>query len=862
MKDWYNSSWNDVVKELDTDITKGLSEENIEKNRKAFGSNETITIKSKSFINIFIRYILKIHSISGISISIMLFYINEYSIASILLFLILISSSLFTMKDFHNENKLKHLTSITPQKALVIRNGRTVTIPVTELVVGDIVYLEQGDIVPGDLRLIECINLKIKESAITGDNQIVEKYETKIEDREISLGEIKNMAFKSSFVIEGRGKGVAVAVGNKAQIDSITNGLLEVNYIKSQVESNIFKSVNIFSLAFMLSAIAIGIYNISIKADLGKSLELITLAYLIIVPIELIFSVNLISFILKKVMNNKGVEIEGLSSIELLSGNNILFTDKVGKLSEEVMYIDSFYTNGKVVGETEEEIEENRHNLDRIITIGLLCNDSKENFEDIKENLIEKAIIKYGLSNSIQKSVLEKGQERVFQIPYDMEKRIKTTLNRMEDKYRANVMGAVDKLLERCTHIMKNGIEVEITAKDIVDIKDADLSLSLKALHTIGVAYRNFNYQPSINENIESNLVFVGLIGLENPNKEDSIDSIKYCRSLAIKPIVVTDDNKIAAKVFGEKVSILNKNDLVLSGVEMDNMDDAELEKYVERVGIYSRITPKHKWRIASAFNKLGYNVAITGNKFTDLPSFRAAHIGIAMGKECTQMAKKLGDIFVKDNNLLGLLSLIEESRNTIKGMKNIIYFNFIVILIELICVLTAFRLFGESVANLNHIILVNFIGITLSCFIIFLQRNNFTENRYENVKLDLKLPNSITGGLLLYILFVASMDLLMVHLGNTKSLELGISNFFTILNFNSVLLVLYFVHLKDILTSKASSIIMAINILIFISLIKINYSIYGISSRDIIWNLKILIPALILQALILKFSKEISKRS
>lgn len=862
MKDCYNSSWNDVVKELNTDIIKGLSEEKIEENRRVFGTNDTITLKSKSFTNIFLKYVLKPHSLSGIILAMLLFYNNKYLLALILIFLNLISSSLFSIKDFHNENKLKHLTKITPQKALVARNGKTISIPVTELVVGDIVYLEQGDIVPGDLRLIECINLKIKESAITGDNQIVEKYETKIEDREISLSEIKNMAFKSSFVIEGRGKGVTVAVGNNTQIDSITNGLLEINHIKSQVESNIFKTVNIFSLIFIVLALLIAVYNISVKADLGKSLELITLGYLIIVPIELVFSISLISVVLKRAMNKKGIEIEGLSSVELLSGNNILFTDKVGNLSEEVMYVESFYTNGKIIGTTEEEIEENKDNLNRIINIGLLCNDSRINSEDKKGNLIEKAIIRYGLSRSIEKNILEKEQERIFQIPYDMDKRIKTTLNRIEDKYRANVMGAVDKLLERCTHIMKNGIEVEITAKDIVEIKDADLSLSLKSLHTIGVAYRNFNYQPSVNENVESNLVFVGLIGLENPNKEDSIEAVEYCRSLAIKPIIVTEDNKIAAKTFGEKVKILNKNDLVLSGVEMDNMNDAELEKFVERVGIYSRITPKHKWRIASAFNKLGYNVAITGNKFTDLPSFRAAHIGIAMGKECTQMAKKLGDIFVRDNNFLGLLSSIEESRNTIRSIKSIIYFNFIAIIIEILCVLASFKLLSENAAYLPYIIAINFIGITLSCFVIFIQRNNSAENRYENVKLDIKLPNSVTWGILIYIAFVAAMTFLILHLGNTKDAALGISNFLTIINFNSILLVFYFIRLKDILKSRASIILMTVNILIFIGIIKFSYFLYNISTNNLIWNLKILIPILLLQILILKFSKGMGKRN
>lgn len=861
MKAWYNSSWNDVVKELDIDIKKGLSEEKVQENRSIFGENKSIDLKSKSFIRIFIKYITKLYSLSGMGTVLLLSYINEYSTASILLIFILASSIFFSVKDFNNENKIKHITKITPNKALVIRAGKTISINAEELVVGDIVYLEKGDIVPGDLRLIECTDLKIKESAITGNNEIIEKYETKIEDKEISLSEMKNIAFKSSFVIEGRGKGVVVEVGSTAQIDDIIKGLLEVNYIKSEVQDSIFKFVSKFSLIFIVLSISVFIYNISIGESLSKAIDLIVLCYLILVPIELILTISILSFIIKKLMDRRGVKIEGLSSVELLSSANIVFTDKVGTFSEEIMYVDSVYTNSKLIEASQEEIEEDKDNLDRIISIGLLCNDSKINSEIERENLIEKAIIKYGLQKNIDKMLLDKEQVRLFQIPFDMDKRIKTTLNRVEDKYRANVMGAVDKLLDRCTHIMKNGIEVELTAKDIVDIKDGDLYLSLKSLRVVGVAYRNFTYQPSINENIESNLVFVGLIGFENPSKDNVQEIIEYCKTLAIRPIITTEDNKIAAQSFGRRVGILNKNDLVLSGVEMDNMNEAELEKFVERVGIYSKITPKHKWQISSLFSKIGYNLAITGNKFTDLPSFRAAYIGIAMGKECTEIAKKLGDIFVRDNDFLGLVSLIEESRNIIQSIKKIIIFNLISILIEFLCIIVSLDLTGKNIDDLIFFILLNCITTTMGSLIIFMQRNNNEKKRYENVKLNIKLAKSIPSGFWMYMLFKLAIILLMSYMSNTNDLILAKNNFFIILNFSSMILVFYFAHLKDVLRNKVSILIIAVNIIIFSILIKINYFSYSFSIKNIIWNLKILIPLLVLQTFVLKLSKGIGKR-
>lgn len=863
MKAWYNHSWGDVVKELNSDIKYGLTEKGVEESRNSFGDNRSLNLKSKSFNILFLKQLIKSYSIIGIMICGLLFYLKEIKLPIIILGIIIFCSAFYALKEYNNHNKLNYITKITPKKALVLREKKVFNINPEELVVGDIIYLEKGDIVPSDIRIIECENLKVRESAITSDNQIVEKYETKIEDREISLSEMKNIAFKSSFIMDGTCTGIVVQVGDNTEIGSITKDLLENSLSRSVIEENVSKIVKYPAMVFFVVAVLVCAYGFYYKLDMQNIIRILTLGYLTMVPMEIVLSVGLISFIIKRKKSKDGIELEGLSSMQLLAGTSVMLFDKVGTLTEEHMYIDSFFANGKIIKLNSSDLEENKDNIDRILNISLLCNDGKVDNDGniVKGSLIEKAIIRYGKENLLNKRTLDIEQERIFQIPFDLDKRVKTTLNKIDDKYRANVVGAVDKLLERCTHIMKNGIEVEITPKDINEIRDADLSLSLNALNVIGLAYRNFNYQPSPNENIESNLVFVGLIGLENPMKENSIEDVMYCKSLAIKPIVMTEDNRITANAFGEKVKILNKNDLVLSGVEIDNMNEDELEKFVEKVGVYSKISPKIKFRIVEGFKKLGYDLTITGNRFTDLPSFRAAHVGIATGKECTKIAKKLSDVYIQDNNLFKILSLIEESRKVIQCIKNIIIFNLVSAMIQVFSIFIINSIDNNLRVNLISVGLINFLTLTLSSILIYTQHNNIENNRYENIKIDKKIFKDYTSGLIMYVIFLVASVGITFYLGNVKSDILAGINMFTILNLNTTLFAFYFIEFKDAIRNKMSILVMAVNLIIYGVALKVLYISNTMLLKDIFGQLKILLIALILQIVFLRFIKEVDKK-
>ncbi|KLU76100.1 cation-transporting P-type ATPase [Clostridium botulinum] len=864
MKDWYNYSWNEVVKELNSSTTYGLSMENVNENREEFGDNKTLNLNSKSFIILFLRQLIKLYSISGIITSVLLFMALKIGMALFMVIITLFCVTIYSLRNYKNENRLNYLRKITPDKALVIREGSSISINADELVVGDIVYLEEGDIVPADVRLIECNNLRIKESAITGDNSIVEKYETKIEDNEISPSEMRNMAFRSSFVIEGTAKAIVVEVGENTQIGDITKELIKDKSEKNFLEDKIVKLINSFSIIFIISFIGILIYSFLEKVNILVNAKIIALGYLIMVPIQVIIIIMLISFIIYEKTKRKGINLGGLSSMETLSSTDVLIANKIGSITEERAFVKKIYTNGNILEARMEENEEDKHNIDRIISIGVLCNDSRLDVEGKikKGDFIDRALVLYGKENSINKNILEQEQERILQLPFDYERKIKTTLNKVEDKYRANSIGGVDKLIKRCTHIMKNGIEVEITPKDIIDIKKTDLSLAKESLYVVGFAYRNFNYEPSVNENIESNLVFVGLMGFENPCKENVINYMEYCRSLAIKPIIITDDNKITAQSIGESLKILNKNDMVLSGVEIDNMDDDELEKFVEKVGIYSKISSKIKSRICYQFKKLGYKLAVTGSRFTDLPSFKVSNVGIATGFNCTNIAKKLGDIYVEDNDFKGILNLIKGSRQLLKGIKNIILFNLIITVIEFLSVVSSSVLNNGITIGFTEIVLTNFVTVIVTSLMIYSETKNIEGKNYEKVNIDKTIFDRFSSGIMFYIIFEVIACIGMYNFNKDINITLANISIFTVLNLSSILFGFYFIKYKNVFKNRVASMLLVLNIIFYILFVQIFTGNCIEILKEMFVNSKIMIGIMLVQIPLINFIKELDDNS
>ncbi|MBV4419955.1 cation-transporting P-type ATPase [Clostridium tyrobutyricum] len=677
MVEWYGQSWSQIIKKLDSNSYYGLYEEQIEPHRKKYGKNEILIPETKSFFSLIIIQLKEpwvLYLLLSIALSI---YFKLFWEIIVIIAIFLGNIICIALQQYKDQKDIKELKKMNMGNARIIRSGRTIRIPLEELVVGDIVIIASGESVPADIRIIEANDLKVNECSVTGEKVLSDKYSPKIEDKEISLSDMKNILFKSSIVADGDATGVVIAVGMKTQIADIVRSFLEQKQNK-----NFFKSITSSILNMYIRFLFIGIFISNfLTYNWNKNIYQLIKQFAIVsvssFPIGFVIIIYLINNIfLKNIEKSNNVNFKDLSSIEKFSKVTVICADKVGGFSKKRMDLSKVYGNDGFIDIDGETLKEDgvSENLYRMLDIGLLCNDTQlvnGEIENSKDDLTEIALVKFAQQNGIYKRKIERDHRRIFQISFDTDRRIMTSVNKMDKNYRASVKGAVDSILDRCTHIMKNGVELEITEDDINDIRTADISMSNDSLNVVGFAYRNFNYEPSLKENIESNLVFVGLIGFDNKLKDFAEDYVKKSDELSINPIIITEDSKLTAFAVGKKLGIVSRLQQIISGVEIDNMDEEEFNRVGEKINIFSRISSKNKVEIIKALKNYGYTTAITGWKLTDVPALKISDIGIT--NSGSNIVKRLSDVFIKDIDFMNLLKLIESCRKIMSEMRKIL---------------------------------------------------------------------------------------------------------------------------------------------------------------------------------------------
>ncbi|KAJ53841.1 Ca2+-transporting ATPase [Clostridium tetanomorphum] len=862
MTEWYSNSWNDIVKKLNSNIYSGLSDNKVEEIQSLYGKNIIEIPKSKNFISIFIRQFGRMWIVLLLITLGIFFYVGDVKAFTVLLFILFLNLFFLTNSQYKEEKNLMELQKLESKYTIVIRNRKEVKILSEDLVVGDIVVLNKGDIVPADLRIIESNSLKVKEGAVTGEGYTVEKYSTKIEDNEISLSEMKNLLFKSSVIMDGNATAIAIATGMNTQIANILSMLFEEKTEKHLLESKLQKLMNSLSVIAIIATSVFTIFNIVSKEKLNYILYNLGCLLIAFIPENIFLILVIIGYILLKYFRKKGVYFKNLSVIQNLSQISLICDDKVGVISENTMDIDKLYANENIIESSQvtlDEENENNHIIERMVQIGLLCNDTKVingDFINNKNDLVEIGISKFAFDVGMSKERIEVGQERIFQIPFDRERRIMTTINKVEDNYRANVKGAVDVLLNKCTHIVKSGIEKEITEEDIKKIKNADIIMSKEGLSSIAFAYRSFNYEPSLKENIESNLVFVGLMAFKNPLKANADNLIKNCRAMHIKPIIITEDNKIAAEAFGRNISMVGKNKKILSGVEIDNMPEEDFEKIVENIGVFSRIGAKQKVKIAKFYKEHKHKILMSGARITDLPYLRIANVGISTGN--SNIVKKLSDIILIERSFSNTLNIIELSRKFINSIKKVIIYILVSSFCEFIYVALT-NLFGYkySLMSLN-MLWINSFTVMLASIAIMLDYKNENIDYRPDIIDDYILKDNI-GSIVLKSAFVALTAFIALKLNTDLNLEIKSTISLFILNISLIIYSLVYSE-GYFFKNKVSNVITVVNILFqiipIIIINKINvFSLFNIN----LWKMPIIMVFVYIAIII--FGKIIHKQ-
>ncbi|MBC8061111.1 MAG: cation-transporting P-type ATPase [Clostridiaceae bacterium] len=668
MDHWYNYSWMDIVEKLQSDERLGLSLDKINSIKVKSGSNRIFNIEQKKSGFVIKKIILQPWFIMLIITALLMMVCKNYLSGIFLFFFTITSNLIYQYDDLNKAKNIKQLMKIDDINASVLRDGRTYMIPAEELVVGDIVFMQKGSVVPADIRIIELENLKVKQTSVTGEIYEVEKYSTKIEEIDISLIEMRNMLFKSTIVIDGSCVGIVTAIGVETEVGKIVRTLFEDNKRVEKFENFFNTTKKVLEIVAFLSAIMVASISIIMGNNINLIINKITLIITSSSPLVLIIILSSFFLLIKKTFNKNGILIKSISSIEVASTINSIYVEKLGFFYENEMSVCKLYTGGVIKDFSEKKIELTK-NVERMIHISLLCNNNSKN------NVEEKALIEFAKKANIEKAYIDVLYRRIVEVPFDLERGLKTTVNKVEKHYRANVVGAVDKVLEKCKFILKNGIEYEMTKEDIENIKLADIDMSTDSLSVIALANRNFKYAPSKDENIESYLVFVGLMGLKGTLKEESKIALKQAEEKDFITVISSEDSKLTTLSLGNEIGTAIDSENVLCGVEIENMDDAALSSFIARVKMLSRISINEKLRVLKSLKVLKNNILVTGTKLTDLPLLKAGDLRIAFGANCSSTIKATADAFIENENFEKILFYLKESKPTyIKFIKFLKY--------------------------------------------------------------------------------------------------------------------------------------------------------------------------------------------
>lgn len=693
---WHALEVEEVIKKLNSS-TSGLSSEEAEKRLKKYGPNELKEMKRRSALQIFLSEFNDIFVLLLIAATIFSVVIGYWELihggefweafgdAIVISAIVLLCAISGFIHEYRAEKAIEALKRLAAPKARVIRDGNEVLIPASQVVPGDVLILEEGDRVAADARLIEVIELKTDEAVLTGESVPVHK-EVGLLAENTPLPERKNMVYSSTHVVHGRGKGIVVATGMNTEFGKIA-GLVqtiekEETPLKRRLNtlsSKIGKIVTLTcAIIFVLEAVEIALKSQwEVEQFIQASMSAIALA-VSAVPEGLPAIVTITLALGAREFAKRNALLRKLATAESLGSVTVICSDKTGTITKGEMTVRKLYVDDKFIEvsgtgyepkgdfiEDGKEVEL-REDAKLLLQAGVLCNNASlrrnENKWEIFGDPTEGALLVSAAKADLWKEELEKRFVRIGEIPFTSERKRMTTIHRDESgEIWAFMKGATEVVLERCKYMIIDGREVELNDELKNKILKINEELAGNALRVLGFAYKKVKAYEK--EEVEEGLVFIGLQAMIDPPREDAIEAHAKCMKAGIKTVMITGDHKLTALAIAKEVGIYREGDIVLTGKELDELSEEELEKVVEKVSVYARVSPEHKLRIVNALKKKGHVVAMTGDGVNDAPAIKRADVGIAMGISGTDVTKEASDLVLLDDNFATIQRAVEQGR-------------------------------------------------------------------------------------------------------------------------------------------------------------------------------------------------------
>lgn len=655
--------------------------------------------------------ILLVAAVISITVAIIEKTYTEMIDGFIIFAIVLANAIMGFVQELKAEKDMKALLSLSEPEAKVKRDGEVVKIHSSEIVVGDIVVLEAGDIIPADIRLIETANLKCDESSLTGESIAVLKDCNAVCNQNTALADRKNMAFKGSVVTMGRGEGVVVATGKDTELGKIATMLNETEKSDTPLQKNIKMVGKIITLIVLIIAGLTFALELLLK-DNGNVIDAFLKAVAISVaaiPESLPAVITIIMSMGVSRLSKKKAIIKRLHAVETLGSTQIICSDKTGTLTQNVMTVRGLYYNLQ----QRDAIKDSSQEFDVLVKIMTLCNDSKKSKKGYVGDPTETALVDFADTVGIKKVKAEKQFYRVGEIPFDSVRKLMTTINNVDGKLIQYTKGAPDLILKRCSKILVDGQIIEFTKKLKQQVMQANKQMGDKALRVLGLAYTQLDYvknEVKTEEIKEEDLTFVGLVGMIDPPRKEVFDAVKKCKKAHMIPVMITGDHQDTAFAIAKEIGICENENQVMSGAELDALDDEQYLKVINNIRVYARVSPENKVRIVKTFKSLGKVVAMTGDGVNDAPSLKIADIGVGMGITGTDVTKEVADMIVTDDNFATIVIAVEEGRRIYSNIKKTVGFLFSANIAEILSLFLATIIFP----NLNFLLPVQILFTNL----------------------------------------------------------------------------------------------------------------------------------------------------
>jgi len=671
---WYDVTSQDVLDKLNVALSTGLSELEAKKRLLEHGENKLNSQKKKSIWQLFLSQINDVMIYILFGAAIISAFMKEYSDAVIILIVILINALIGVIQESKAEKSLEALKKLSTPKAIVKRDGNIREIPSEEVVIGDIIILDAGRYLPADLRLIESANLKIDESAFTGESVPAEKNSEVINSTEkIPIGDQLNMAFMSTLVTYGRGTGVVINTGMNTEIGKIADLLNKEEDNTTPLQRRLASLGK--TLGFGAVGICILIFIISMFQGRDWFEMLLTAISLAVAAIPeglpAIVAIVLAMGVQRMIKQNS--IIKKLPAVETLGSVNIICSDKTGTLTLNVMTIKKCCINNKTISIDDCDLNNNETNL--LFEGMILCNDATSKNGNKTGDPTEIALLDAGIKFNLYKEDLNSLHGRIDEVPFDSDRKLMSTVNRYESHYKVFTKGAIDNLLKLSNKILLNGEIIDFTQDKKNEILKFSNLMSDEALRVLGLSYKDIDNENITLNSIEQDLVFVGLMGMIDPPRQEVKPSIALCRQAGITPIMITGDHKNTAFAIAKELGIVENLNQCIIGSEIDAYDDKSFNKVVNNYKVFARVSPENKVKIVKAFKSHGNIVSMTGDGVNDAPSLKAADIGVAMGITGTDVAKGAADMILTDDNFTTIVNAVEEGRNIYNNIRKSIMF-------------------------------------------------------------------------------------------------------------------------------------------------------------------------------------------